>query len=124
MTDTPSPGRTIYLLPPSNAAPVPGITPQSALQWPAKTTADILDSTLDCTAFLADADNDLINTGSVTIAASPNDLIATPDVLTETALTWIFSGGTAGTTYDITVTFGTLAGLMVSRICYMTVVSV
>jgi hypothetical protein len=101
----PSTARTIFLY--------PSQTPQGArpLSWGTKPAAANLDYTLDCSPFLADADNDTLLQTSPTLTCASTDitLTAQSSLTTGTAFTFDISGGVPGANYNLNFSFSTFA---------------
>jgi hypothetical protein len=105
----PSPARTIvytgWLTTPLNAVPVP-------MNWPSKNPADVLDFSVDFSAWLADTDDDLIVAATLTPATTVRgDInIAYPLIVTSQMITAWLSYGQAGGTYEIEFSVNTFIG--------------
>ena len=90
------------------------LTPPAPLSWPAKDPADTLDYEIDFGPALAGNEGDSITAAMATVQPAGELLPGAVAADGETVVLW-FSGGTAGTTYAVTVSVTTASGRAISR---------
>jgi hypothetical protein len=114
---TPSSARTIALAE-FAGSPRPGReTHPPQLRWPAKQPGDVLDYSLDISAWLADATDAPVRVTATPIAVTLADVAISQVVITGGLVTTWLTGGAPGTDYAINVTIETLAGRKVNADC-------